>query len=245
MMYPHKLRMLIAIIAVASQHAWAEQTRIRNYETTRNEYFWAYYADKKGDEVRDIYCGVRFPVEEKNNGKGHKSTDWMSIEHAMPAQAMAISLGCLNRKECPSDPDVGEKFDHAEADMHNMWPALRKLNSSRGKRKLAEIEGDEPFPVEIGQKTFQCDFENNGEYVEPRPQVRGNLARSIFYMCSEYGFAVPKEMMPFLRAWNREDPPTPAERRRAEWIAEQQGTRNKFIDNPALGDTVKCKRGNW
>lgn len=129
--------------------------------------------------------------------------------------------------------------------MHNMWPALRKLNSSRGKRKLAEIEGEEPFPVEIGQKTFQCDFENNGEYVEPRPQVRGNLARSIFYMCSEYGFAVPKEMMPFLRAWNREDPPTPAERRRAEWIAEQQGTRNKFIDNPALGDTVKCKRGNW
>lgn len=64
-------------------------------------------------------------------------------------------------------------------------------------------------------------------------------------MCSEYGFAVPKEMIPFLRAWNREDPPTPAERRRAEWIAEQQGTRNKFIDNPALGDTVKCKRGNW
>ncbi len=244
-MNPLKIGVLIAIIAVAAQHAWAEQTQIRNYETTRNEYFWTYYSDKKGDEVRDIYCGVRFPVEERSNGKGHTSADWMSIEHAMPAQAMAISLGCPNRTECPSDPDVGEKFDHAEADMHNMWPALRKLNSSRGKRKLAEIEGEERFPVEIGQKTFQCDFENNGEYVEPRPIVRGNLARSIFYMCSEYGFVVPKDVMEYLRAWNRADPPTPAERRRAEWIAEQQGTRNKFIDNPALGDTVRCKRGNW
>ncbi|GJQ53820.1 MAG: hypothetical protein HKUEN07_03890 [Rhodocyclaceae bacterium] len=119
------------------------------------------------------------------------------------------------------------------------------MNASRGFLPFAEIEGEEPREIQISEKVFKCDFENNGKWVEPRPNVRGNLAFTIFYMCSEYGFAVPKGMMPFLRAWNREDPPTPAERRRAEWIAEQQGTRNKFIDNPALGQTARCKQGNW
>ncbi|MCZ2155226.1 MAG: hypothetical protein LC114_15210, partial [Bryobacterales bacterium] len=75
-----KMFSLFTVASLVIGNAWAEQTQIRNYQTTRNEYFWTYYADKKGDEMRDIYCGVRFLVEEKNNGKGHKSTDWMSIE---------------------------------------------------------------------------------------------------------------------------------------------------------------------
>lgn len=219
----------------------ADQTTIKDYDETRTDHFYGLYEGVAARDSTDIYCGVRFTITQRENGKGYKGPTWLNIEHAYPAQWMANSLGCPNRTECPNDPDVGERFDRAEADMHNMWPSLSKLNSSRGQRPYAEIEGEKPTLVEIGNKTFSCDFENNGTAVEPRPISRGNLARSIFYMCKEYGFAVPKGMMSLLRKWNREDLPTRFERARAELIAEIQGTRNRFIDNPDLGQTVRCK----
>lgn len=245
-----KLKLLLTVAALISMPACADQEGISNYSVTLSKVFWGWYAGKKGDETREIYCGITFKAAPRGSGNGFEARkiagEVISIEHAYPAEWMARSLGCdKKRAECRTDPDIGERFNHAEADMHNMWPALQKLNASRGFLPFAEIEGEEPREVQIGARVFQCDFENNGEFVEPRPNVRGNLARSIFYMCDEYGFAVPKGMMPFLRQWNREDPPTPAERRRAEWIAEQQGARNKFIDNPSLGDRAKCKTANW
>lgn len=245
------LKSLLGTLALIVTSAWADQEIISSYNQAQNKVFWEYYVDRKGDESREIYCGITFKAVPRDSGNGFMAQKVMnleiiSIEHAFPAEWVARSLRCdKKRAECRTDPDIGERFNHAEADMHNMWPALQKLNASRGFLPFAEIEGEEPREVQIGARVFQCDFENNGEYVEPRPNVRGNLARSIFYMCDEYGFAVPKGMMPFLRQWNREDPPTPAERRRAEWIAEQQGTRNKFIDDYSLGDRARCKSANW
>ncbi len=238
-------KLVIAITLFASPSAWGDQTVISTYKKALDEVFWGYYVGKKGDESREIYCGISFKAIPRENGKGFMAKkvldeEIISIEHAFPAQWLALSLQCKNRVECRTNPTVGKRFNHAEADMHNMWPSLQKLNASRGDRPFAEIEGEEQREIPIGDRVFVCDFENNGEWVEPRPKVRGNLARSIFYMCAEYGLSVPKGMMPFLRKWNREDPPTPAERRRAEWIAEKQETRNKFIDNPNLGDKARC-----
>jgi len=245
------LKFMPLVALLISPSIWADQEGIRNYKEALDKVFWGYYVGKKGDESREIYCGIAFKAVPREDGRGFMAkrvmnVEIISIEHAFPAEWIANNLGCtMKREECRTDSDIGERFNHAEGDMHNMWPALQKLNASRGILPFAEIEGEEPREIQIGAKVFKCDFENNGKWVEPRPNVRGNLARSIFYMCSEYGFAVPKGMMPFLRAWNREDPPTPAERRRAELIAEHQGTRNKFIDNPDLGETARCKQGNW
>lgn len=239
-------RVVGLLVALAASAAGADQTAIRDYAETRTRHFYGLYEGVAARDTTDVYCGVRFTVAPRADGSGYLGPgNWLNIEHAYPAQWMANSLGCGDRKVCPKDPDVGERFDHAEADMHNMWPALAKLNSSRGQRPYAEIAGELPMEVAVGAKTFSCDFENDGTAVEPRPNVRGNLARSIFYMCKEYGFPVPKGMMSLLRKWNRQDPPTKAEQTRAERIAEIQGTRNPFIDDPRLGDTVKCKSANW
>lgn len=241
-----RYRLLVFLMGLTASAVWADQTTIRDYAETRTRHFYGLYDGVAAQDATDVYCGVRFTVSPSDSGTGYRGPGkWLNIEHAYPAQWMANSLGCLNRKACPKDPDVGERFGHAEADMHNMWPALAKLNSSRGQRRYAEIDGDTTMEVDIGETTFTCDFENDGVAVEPRPNVRGNLARSIFYMCKEYGFPVPKGMMPLLRKWNQDDPPTRAERARSELIAEIQGTRNPFIDDPELGDEVKCKSANW
>ena len=60
-------------------------------------------------------------------------------------------------------------------------------------------------------------------------------ARSLFYMKDEFDL---KGMLPMLKRWNRIDPPAEHEHWRNERIFELQGTRNKFIDNYHLGNSL-------
>ncbi len=83
-----------------------------------------------------------------------------------------------------------------------------------------------------------CDFERVNDLVEPRPQARGNVARAYFYMHKTYELPVPDAMKPLLLQWHKDDPVSEAERRRNKKIDELQGTRNAFVDNPTLADTL-------
>jgi len=56
-------------------------------------------------------------------------------------------------------------------------------------------------------------------------------------MNDEYGFDL-RGMLPMLKAWNRLDPPNEHEHWRNERIFALQGTRNKFIDNYHLGNSL-------
>ena len=58
-----------------------------------------------------------------------------------------------------------------------------------GNRLFGQV-GDPPrtgiVQKTIGTQQFSCEFENERRIVEPGKIARGNLARSIFYMCEEY-----------------------------------------------------------
>jgi deoxyribonuclease-1 len=117
---------------------------------------------------------------------------------------LADALGCGNRTTCANDApvDVKERFNRAEADLHNLWPAVASLNFSRGGRLFGHVGSASQTAkraVKIGAQTFHCQFENVEGIVEPRRIVRGNLARSIFYMCEEYGFPVETAMLDILK----------------------------------------------
>jgi len=79
-----------------------------------------------------------------------------------------------------------------------------------------------------------CDFEvdRKRRLVEPRPQVRGDIARAMFYMAETYGFTIFKRQGKLLTRWHKEDPPDANERRRNTAIEDLQGTRNPYIDQP-------------
>ncbi len=57
-------------------------------------------------------------------------------------------------------------------------------------------------------------------------------------MSKEYGLPVDMELGTLLLDWHRADPVSPEEKRRNDKIEEHQGTRNPFIDNPALADSL-------
>jgi len=70
--------------------------------------------------------------------------------------------------------------------------------------------------------------------VEPRPEVRGDIARAVLYMEQDYRMFVGASMMDLMRQWHLEDPPDDEEWRRNDVIERLQGTRNPFIDLPGL-----------
>jgi len=198
------------------------QIVISNYEDARENYFWAQlYIDNKGES---LYCGLNrpFPQAEKQ-----------SIEHVYAADWMAEYFGCSNRN-C-DHPD----YKRAEGDLHNLWPEIQRINSSRGKSLYNEIEPDQRRFLHL------CDdYERSSKsgdipaYVEPRELVKGNIARSLFYMHIEYGLPIPGDMKAMLKRWNRLDPPGEHEHWRNDIIFELQGTRNQFIDNYFLGNSL-------
>ena len=118
---------------------------------------------------------------------------------------------------------------------------MQNINSARGKRRFAEIEGTDTHDITVNGKTFHCTYRlAESDHFEPRPIARGNLARSVFYMCKEYGFPVEAEMLATLKAWNKSDPPTTFERKRAAKIAGLQRRRNPFVEKPDLADDLRC-----
>ena len=89
-----------------------------------------------------------------------------------------------------------------------------------------------------------CDFEigiaaSDGKtIIEPRPKARGEIARAIFYMHQEYGLPVKPALGQLLKQWNQDDPQSWDEKRRNKKIKELQGTKNPFIDDPSLADSL-------
>ena len=216
---------LVLLTALASAApVLAGQTVISNYDTARNQFFWAQLYTDGGEE---LYCAPTFgPGDRTVVGKA------LSIEHAYPADWIADAHGCLNRNACPA-PEYG----FAEADLHNLWPAIQNINSSRGKQRFGEIPGE-------GARRFTeyCpDFERTqgaAAVVEPRDDVKGELARSIFYMSITYDLPL-RGMGAMLVRWHQDDPPDDVERWRNDRIDEIQGTRNPFIDSPEAVDLLE------
>lgn len=199
----------------------AEQTVINDYDDARDNYFYdQIYIGNVGES---LYCAESRPI---SVGGGR------SLEHVMPADWMAEHFGCPNRNECDN-----QTYKHAEGDLHNLWLAVKSINSSRSDNLFGEIPDNKGEARFSYCPEFERTYSPNPVLVEPRDSVKGNIARSLFYMHDEYGFDL-KGMKLMLKRWNRLDPPAEHEHWRNERIFELQGTRNKYIDNFHLGNSL-------
>lgn len=174
------------------------------------------------DGGQTLYCARRFGTD-----KGRA----VNVEHVFPMAWVARHLECGQRQQCRESTP---RFNLIEADLHNLWPARADVNKVRSAHPFALIDGE--------QRAFAgCDFEidERRRVVEPRPEARGEIARSMFYMADEYALSIYPRQGALLRSWNRDDPVSAEERRRNDLIERIQGNRNKYIDDPALADRVR------
>jgi deoxyribonuclease I len=203
---------LLIVFAYLPDNDMGDVRSIEDYQQARSVFWNSVY---QGDG-ETLYC--RLPFEGREPG--------LNIEHVFPMSWVTRALNCGTRQQCRNTSTM---FNRIEADLHNLFPALSEVNSARSSFPYSEIGGE--------RSAFQdCDFEidKNRREVEPSLQSRGDVARAMLYMSSQYA-DVGLELFAAQRArmleWNRADPPDSFEIYRNQRIAEIQGNSNPYIDD--------------
>jgi endonuclease I len=116
---------------------------------------------------------------------------------------------------------------HVGADLHNLKPANPSENSSRGNKYFDNTTTTASY--------------------SPRVEVRGDIARILFYMVVMYDYlelinttpTVHKmAMLNTLLQWHMDDPVDDFERNRNDVIYGYQNNRNPFIDYPEFVEMI-------
>jgi deoxyribonuclease-1 len=158
-------------------------------------------------------------------------------EHVVPAEAFGQSFQewresdtqCVNRngktfkgRNCARK--VVSAFRFMEADLYNLVPEAAETNRRRSNYSMGMLPGE---PREFGA----CDVEIHDRTFEPRPEVRGDIARIYFYMDQAYpGHGIlSRQSRRLFEAWSSEDPVDDWERERARRIEHIQGNANPFV----------------
>jgi deoxyribonuclease-1 len=178
------------------------------YTVVKDNLFWLKLYSQS---YETLYCGAK-----KDKG------DIEFVEHVYPSSWIATHLGCKDRSNCKVD-----LYRDASSDLHNLWPVLKRYNSSRGNVKFGEIKGEEKR-----FKDDDCDFERTsgkGSVVEPRDKVKGMIARSYLYMVHWYDLPA-NDLLPLMIAWHNKFPPSKIEKLRNISINDLQGRANPFVE---------------
>lgn len=209
-MNPSITRQIIILMLLGLTTACEAERPIENYDAARHLFWSEIYAS--GGET--LYCGEQF-------GSGHDRN--INIEHVMPMGWVMNELKCGDRKRCRLN---SARFNLIEADLHNLYPANKRVNRDRSSYAFGEIRGERR---EFGR----CDFEvdRKRRIAEPREKVRGDIARAMLYMSDRHGIKLFRRQRDLMEQWHRLDPPDADEKRRNDTIERLQGNRNPWIDS--------------
>ena len=206
---------------VSNQSEITSSSRINDYSDARS-LLWSSLYSGGGNT---LYCGEPFDSQQRNG---------FNVEHVFPMSWVTNSLKCGTRNQCRAKSAT---FNKIEADLHNLYPSRSDVNQARSSFAFAEINGE--------QRHFgkSCDFEVSERLrlAEPAPSVRGEVARSMFYMAyqyRQYGLILFSKQQRLLQSWHQSDVPSEHEKARNNKIEKLQGNRNPFIDDPAQLDKL-------
>ncbi|MEZ4857933.1 MAG: endonuclease [Flavobacteriaceae bacterium] len=122
------------------------------------------------------------------------------------------------------------------ADPHNIRPSDQQMNNNKGDKKFASGSGN---AGDVGSGNWY-----------PGDEWKGDVARMIMYMYTRYGDrCIPTlagvgalqgstNMLQLFLQWNVDDPVTIFEDQRNNYLENEYGNRNPFIDNPYLATII-------
>jgi endonuclease I len=191
-------------------------------------------ADKgsKSNTVICVYTGVEFNVTHRDGGSSGASVVW-NREHVWP-----------------NSKGFGNQSYTAYSDVHHLFASEKGINNTRGNKDFGEVSSS-------ATKDSYGNYWTSS-YFEPRDEVKGDLARALFYMLvrydgdtcgnctldlelvvgssSSYSNVIGKNGylgdLAILIKWHYEDPVCDRDRTRNEVVYGIQGNRNPFIDHP-------------
>ena len=201
----------------------------QNYRRTL--YCSCHFFEKK---VSHDKCGYKPKRARTKKGKLNVRAFRLEWEHVVPAHAFGQSFrGWHSKKDFKECQGLGGRdcarkvdndFGFMEADLYNLWPAIGEVNGNRSNYSMAMILGE-------AREYGGCDLEIQDKKVEPRPEVRGDIARTYMYMNLAYPGRgiISKKNRKLFEAWHKEDPVSEEEKARALAIQKRQGNCNPFV----------------
>jgi endonuclease I/type IX secretion system substrate protein len=170
----------------------------------------------------------------------------VTLEAGVDPSVSAFSGGINAEHVYPQSFGAGS--EPMKSDMHNIFPSKVNVNESRGNCPFNEVEDNDT------DKWFYLDMQSNNIPIvdiekysekdeedcafEPREQVKGDIARAVFYFYATYQsianasfFSAQKNI---LYQWHINDPVDNTESTRNSLIALQQGNLNPFIVDSTL-----------
>lgn len=201
---------------------------------------------KEAEHRIDIYCGCQYDekkgVDFSSCGytpqKDNKRAPRIEWEHVVPAETFGQSFpewrnghpDCVDSRgrlfkgrKCAEK--VNSEYRRMQADMYNLYPAVGEVNGLRSNYSMAMIPGS-------NYRFGECRTKIEDRKIEPRPEVRGEIARTYIYMDRAYpghGIISGKNEKLF-QAWDKADPVDDWECERARRIATIQGNINVVVN---------------
>ncbi|WP_419774651.1 endonuclease [Halarcobacter sp.] len=157
------------------------------------------------------------------SGKINTRAQRVEWEHIMPAHNFGQHLSCWKeggRKACSKD----KTFKAMEADMHNLVPAIGEVNGDRSNYRYG---ANKPKTNQYGNCQFEVDFKSKRAY--PKEDIRGDIARTYFYMSDKYNVRLSKQERKMMEVWDKQDPVSKWERIKNKRIDKIQGNLNHYV----------------
>lgn len=209
-----------------------QELKLRLHQIIRNHTVRSY------SEFRDI---ILPDLDEDPNNSNNIILFYKN--NSIPKTDFAIDDDSWNREHTwPSSHGFPETTDTTYTDAHNLRPSDASVNSSKSNKDFNDIpniaenaEGEAP------------DTYTNSDFWDPRDEIKGDVARILFYMSTRYeserldleivdriSFSGDSEIgvLFTLIQWHEQDPVDDAERSRHEGVFGYQGNRNPYVDHP-------------
>lgn len=214
------LIMVWAIVATFGTTAYASgerNTKFQSFSKSKKVLLNKIYQDHR----MTFYCDCDFTIKKDvihSNGyvpkKKWKRAHRLEWEHIVPAHTFGRSF---------------PEWQYGQSDLYNLVPAVGEINGLRSNYRFGIIPGEKR---EFGD----CDMEIEKGKAEPPPHVRGNIARTYFYMNWAYpGYRImSQEDNELFQAWDEEDPVDDWECQRCRRIEKIQGNENPFVKEACI-----------
>ncbi|MGE8498372.1 MAG: endonuclease [Pseudomonas sp.] len=190
---------------------------------------WKLYARQSVE----FYCGCKFQGNRvdlrscgyvpRKNAQRAARIEW---EHIVPAWVIGHQRQCWQRggrKECARSDST---YQRAEADLHNLVPAIGELN---GDRSNFPYGWSPQKPGQYGACPMVVDFK--ARVAMPRKEVRGMIARTYLYMSDRYRLRLSKKDRQLYSVWHKTYPPKTWERQRNQMLSCVMGWSNPYVGN--------------
>lgn len=174
----------------------------------------------KNGEVKDVYCNKTFDHYDGVGKDQIPNHQLLNCEHTHPQSKF--------NSRFPTE--------YQRNDLHHLYPAYSKANSTRSNLPFGEVNG-KPANNCADSLIGTIDGTNQKGF-EPPETHKGNVARALFYFSVRYDVAIPDYEEKFLRQWHLSDPVDQDEKDRDARIAEIQGNHNPFVVEPSLVNEI-------